>query len=164
MAKLTERVQVFIVQRLALFDGPSAIVDAVKEEFGLAVSPEQVRHYDPDRPDAEVAEKWRTLHAEARKAFLEEVNKVPIAHRAVRMRRLQRMADAAEKSRNYVLAQSLLEQAAKEVGDAYTNRRELTGKNGGPIETADRSLEDLSDDELRTLAQKLAAAEGAAAT
>ena len=31
------------------------------------------------------------------------------------------------------LVAQLLEQAAKETGGAFTNRRELTGKGGGPI-------------------------------
>ena len=35
---------------------------------------------------------------------------------------------------NFVLAAEILKQAAKEVGDVYTNRREKTGKDGGPIQ------------------------------
>ena len=40
------------------------------------------------------------------------------------------MADKAENQGNMVLASSLLKQAAEEVGGSYTNRRELTGKDG----------------------------------
>lgn len=43
-----------------------------------------------------------------------------------------------------VLASSLLEQAAKEVGGSYTNRREVTGANGGPMEV--RGLADFYAD------------------
>ncbi len=40
------------------------------------------------------------------------------------------MAVKAEDQGNMVLAAQLLEQAAKEMGNAFTNRRELTGKDG----------------------------------
>ncbi|MQV45441.1 DUF2280 domain-containing protein, partial [Sinorhizobium medicae] len=53
-----------------------------------------------------------------------------ISHRAVRLRGLQRMAKKAEIQGNMELAASLMKQAAEEVGNAYTNRRELTGKDG----------------------------------
>jgi hypothetical protein len=60
-----------------------------------------------------------------------------IAHRSFRLRTLQRLAQRAESMGNIALTARLLEQAAKEVGDAFTSRRlsELTGAGGGPIET-----------------------------
>ncbi|KIC21722.1 hypothetical protein, partial [Leisingera sp. ANG-Vp] len=61
-------------------------------------------------------------------------------NRAVRLRTLQRMAEKAETMGNTVLAKGLLEQAAKEVGNAYTNRRELSGPKGGPMQV--RTLAD----------------------
>ncbi|WP_237143578.1 hypothetical protein [Phyllobacterium zundukense] len=50
------------------------------------------------------------------------------------------MAEKAETQGNMVLAANLLEQAAKEVGDAFTNRRALVGADGGPVEV--RTLAD----------------------
>ncbi|PLU18353.1 hypothetical protein BMJ31_20250, partial [Sinorhizobium medicae] len=60
----------------------------------------------------------------------EDTATIAISHRAVRLRALQRMAEKAEIQSNMVLAASLLKQAAEEVGNAYTNRRELTRKDG----------------------------------
>ena len=40
------------------------------------------------------------------------------------------MAQAAERKGNYPLAAALNKQAAEEMGNAYTNRREVTGKDG----------------------------------
>ena len=42
--------------------------------------------------------------------------------------------------RNFVLAADLMEQAAKEMGDAYSNKRKLvhSGPNEGPIQVQDR--------------------------
>lgn len=133
MPRLSDDAQLFIVQRLAMFDGPMEIVSAAKDDLGLEISPEQVRHYDPERPDAQVAKKWRALHAHTRAAFLKEMMTIPLAHRAVRIRELTKLFEDAKRRKNVVLAAALLEQIAKEVGDAYTNKREHSGPGGTPI-------------------------------
>jgi hypothetical protein len=163
MAQLSEPIKTFIVQRLAMFDTPTEVADAVKEEFGVEVDRRQVQTYDPERTGEKPAEKWAQLHAATRTAFLEESAKVPIAERAVRLRELQKLFTRARGMGNLVLAADLLERAAKETGNAYTNRRELTGAGGGPIETKDRSLEDLTAEELMERARALAAGVSAGA-
>lgn len=133
--KLTDEVRTFIVQALACFDPPSVVVVAVKKEFGEVVSPQAVEAYDPTKRAGRIlSKKWRELFAATRKAFLEDTSKIGIAHKAVRLHRLQRMADKAESMSNMALAAQFLEQAAKECGDAYTNRRQISGPNGGPLE------------------------------
>lgn len=139
MAKenLPPDVQTFIVQALACFDTPSVVAEAVKREYGLSVSRQKVESYDPNKRAARsLAQRWTTLFEETRKAFLEDTSKIAISHRAVRLRALQRMAERAETMGNIALAAQLFEQAAKEAGDSYTNRRELTGKNGAPLPAA----------------------------
>lgn len=132
--KLDDDVKAFIVAQLACFDTPSTVVDAVKAEFGLTVSRQQVSAYDPGtKAAARLSEKWRGLFEATRKGFLEKAAELPIAHRSVRLRALQRMAAHAERVKNMALAAQLLEQAAKEVGDVYTNRRQLSGPGGGAI-------------------------------
>lgn len=130
-AKLTDEVKTYIVQALACFDSPSIVASAVKKEFGVEVSRQLVESHDPNKKAASgLAPKWRVLFEETRKTFLEDTASIAISHRAVRLRALQRMADKAENQGNMVLASSLLKQAAEEVGGSYTNRRELTGKDG----------------------------------
>ncbi|MDP9590594.1 UNVERIFIED_ORG: hypothetical protein J2W19_003158 [Shinella zoogloeoides] len=130
-AKLTDEVKTYIVQALACFDAPSIVAAAVKKEFGIEVSRQLVESHDPNKKAASgLAPKWRVLFEETRKTFLEDTASIGISHRAVRLRALQRMADKAEGQGNMVLASSLLKQAAEEVGGSYTNRRELTGKDG----------------------------------
>lgn len=141
-AKLSDGVKTFIVQSLACFDSPSVVAKAVKAEFGIDVSRQLVESHDPNKVAASgLAQKWRALFEETRKTFLEDTAGIAISHRAVRLRALQRMAEKAEGQGNMVLAANLLEQAAKEVGDSYTNRHRLehTGKDGGPIETEART-------------------------
>ncbi|KQY78638.1 hypothetical protein ASD52_01980 [Ensifer sp. Root142] len=133
MAKgtLKDEVKTFIVQSLACFDTPSVVVDAVRKEYGTTITRQSVEGYDPTKKaGSNLAEKWRLLFQETRKTFLEDTATIAISHRAVRLRALQRMAEKAENAGNMVLASSLLKQAAEEVGNAYTNRRELTGKDG----------------------------------
>ena len=143
MAKgiLKDEVKIFIVQSLACFDTPSVVVDAVRKEFGATITRQSVEGYDPTKKaGSNLAEKWKLLFEETRKTFLEDTATIAISHRAVRLRALQRMAEKAETQGNMVLAANLLEQAAKEVGDSYTNRRQISGPDGGPVEV--RTLAD----------------------
>lgn len=133
--KLSEEVKTFVVQSLACFDSPSVVVEAVRKEYGETIARQSVEGYDPTKKaGASLADKWKQLFEETRKAFLEDTAAIAISHRAVRLRALQRMAEKAETQGNMVLAANLMEQAAKEVGDSYTNRRELTGKGGAPLQ------------------------------
>jgi hypothetical protein len=144
-AKLTDEVKTYIVQALACFDSPSTVSAAVKKEFGVDASRQLVESHDPTkRAGSGLAPKWQALFEETRKSFLEDTAGIAVSHRAVRLRALQRMQEKAEDRGNMVLAASLLEQAAKEMGGAYTNRRELTGKEGGPVEV--RTLADFYAD------------------
>lgn len=135
--KLNDAVRTFIVQALACFDTPSAVVAAVKKEYGLEVSRQSVEGYDPTKvAGTKLSKKWTALFEETRKVFLEDTAGIAISHRAVRLRALQRMAEKAEGQGNLVLAKELLKQAAEEVGNVYSNRRELTGKDGKDLPVA----------------------------
>jgi hypothetical protein len=149
--ELPDEVKTFIVTALACFDTPSVAAAAVKEEFGLTVSRQAVQAYDPGkRAGKDLSEQWRALFAAAREKFIAETAAIGIAHKSVRLRMLDRMAASAEGKGNLVLTAALLEQAAKEDGGAFTNRRELSGPGGKPIEH--RNMHDLSDAELTAIA------------
>lgn len=138
MAKLDDNLKLFIVRALACYDKPAQVARSVKEEFGIDVSPQQCESYNPERHQGrDLSQKWRDIFAATRKQFLEDIPSIPIANRAVRIRRLERLADQAEKSKNVGLTAQLLEQIAKEAGDQYTNRQRIehTGKDGGPMVT-----------------------------
>lgn len=142
MAKLNEAVQRFIVQALACYDTPTQAADAVKEEFGIEITRQQAASYDPTKVMGRtLAKKWRDLFHETRERFRKEVAEIPIADQAYRLRQLQRMTQEAMRRKNIVLAASLLEQAAKEQGGMFTNKREVSGPNGGPIPTMPTTIE-----------------------
>jgi hypothetical protein len=124
MAALRDEVKRFIVKQLACYDTPTQVSEAVKEEFGLDVPRQQIATYDPEKyVGRQLSAKWKALFIDTRKRFREEVSDIPIASRAYRLRVLGRVAAHAEKSRNMGLTVQVIEQAAKEVGDVYVNRR-----------------------------------------
>ena len=134
--KLTAAQKAFVVQRLACFDSPREVVEALREEHGVEIAPQTAEAYDPHkRAGATLSQKWRDLFEVTRKAFLEDAaTHVPIANKTVRLREMQKAFFAIKGRGNWVGAMQVLEQVAKEVGGTFTNRREVTGKDGGPIQ------------------------------
>lgn len=126
MAALSPEVKAFIVQALACFDTPTKIASQVKQEFGLDITIQQVSSYDPTKAIAKnLGKKWIDLFNTTRKRFQTELSDIPIANKAYRLRALDRMMTRAEGMKNMALAASLMEQAAKEVGDAYSNKQKV---------------------------------------
>lgn len=135
MARLTKEQKIFVVTRVACFDTATEIAAAFKEQFGTEITIAAIGAYDPMlRAGRSLSRKYRDLFDATRKAFLEDTSHISIAHKAVRLRRLDRYCARAEQRGNLPLAAGFLEQAAKECGNAFTNRHEHTGKGGGPIQ------------------------------
>lgn len=145
MAALKGEVKAFIVQSLACFDTPSQVVESVKKEFGLSITRQQVESHDPTKANGRgLAQKWADMFNATRERFQSEISDIPIANKAYRLRVLDRMATRAEGMKNLALTAEIIEQAAKECGDAYTNKHkfEHSGPNGGAIQTITMSKEE----------------------
>lgn len=145
MATLKGEVKAFIVQSLACFDTPSQVVELVKKEFGLSITRQQVESHDPTKANGRgLAQKWVNMFNATRERFQNEISDIPIANKAYRLRVLDRMATRAEGMKNLALTAEIIEQAAKECGDAYTNKHkfEHSGPNGGAIQTITMSKEE----------------------
>lgn len=126
MAALSTEVKAFIVQSLACYETPARVIELVKEHFKVTVTRQQVSAYDPANAMAKsLSQKWVELFNSTRTRFQTEISDIPIANKAYRLRTLDRMAANTEKMRNFALTAQLIEQAAKECGDAYTNRQRL---------------------------------------
>lgn len=126
MNVLSDEVKTFIVQQLAMFEPPSVVVKAVKDEFEVEVSPQQVEAYDPGkRAGRNLSEGYREIFETTRAAFLTDTAAIGVSHKVIRLRTLSRLIETAEKRGNAVLAANLLVQVAKEMGDAYTNRQRI---------------------------------------
>jgi hypothetical protein len=124
MSALTDEIKEFIVKRLACYDTPSQVVQAVNVHFEVTVSRQQVHRYDPDCSDPP-AQRWKDLHAETRQALLREVAEIGVAQKAVRLAMLDRMARRMMADNQIDRTLSCLAQAAKECGGIYENRRPI---------------------------------------
>lgn len=135
MAETTElapEVKTFIVQQLAMYDSPSDVARAVKEEFGLDVTRQRVHAYDPTKcAGAGVAAELKAIFEATRKVFLEETATIGIANKAYRLRKLTRIIERTEAAANPnpVLIMQALEMAAKEAGGQFTNRTHVDARH-----------------------------------
>lgn len=126
MAALKPEVKAFIIQMLACYDTPSQVVEAVQKDFGISITRQQVETHDPTKVSGKtLAKKWVDLFNTTRDRFLNEISDIPIANKAYRLRVLQRMSTTAENMKNIGMTAQLLEQAAKEVGEAYSNKQKV---------------------------------------
>jgi hypothetical protein len=132
MSTLTDEIKEFIVKALACYDTPSQVAEAVRVEFGVEVGRQQIHAYNPDgsRPPAP---RWIALHTATREKFLSEMAEIGIAHKAVRLRMLDRFARRAEANNFGGAAAEYLEQAAKECGGVYENRKRAVPPNPSPL-------------------------------
>ncbi|WP_017182268.1 DUF2280 domain-containing protein [Sphingobium xenophagum] len=136
MAKLNDEQKAFIVCGFARWSTRSDILTAFEEQFGFRIDGKQLDNYNLDGWRAsrftegrkDPMKKWRPLFTETRKAFVAQVQAIPIANPAYRLTQIQSMFEKALGKKNYHQAATLLEQAAKEAGGAFTNTREVKGK------------------------------------
>ena len=149
MAALKPEVRAFIIQELACFDTPSQIVESGQKEFKVQVTRQQVASHDPTKAAGKgLAKKWVDLFNELRDRFLNEISDIPIANKAYRLRALDRMMTKAESMRNMALAASLMEQAAKECGDAYTNKQKVEHSGALAVSSVASVMDEIGDEDL----------------
>ena len=133
MAQLKKEIKLFIVRSLAVFNTPSETAQAVHQEFGVEVTKQNCEKYDPTKRSGEnLSPELKAEFEATRKQFLENPQHVPIANLAYRLQLMQRVINGAGK--NSLLILKTLEQAAKDEGGAFTNRKEITGADGKPLE------------------------------
>lgn len=133
MAALKEPVKMFIVQSLACFETPQQVVEAVKQEYKIEITRQQVALYDPTKVSGRnLSKKLKDLFEKTRKDFRENVEDIAIANKAFRLRELQKMYE--DSGRNKRARQNLLKQAFQET-DGRVTKQEISGPNGEAIQT-----------------------------
>jgi len=140
MAQLKREVKLFIVRSLAIFNTPSETAEAVKQEFGIEVSRQKCEVYDPTkRVGKDLSKDLADEFHATRTLFKENLDSIPVANKVYRLQKIQNVINGSGK--NSMLVLQALEQAAKEVGGAFTNqiKKEISGPDGKPIklETVD---------------------------
>ena len=139
MATLKEPVKIFIVQSLACRDTPQEVADAVKQEFKIEIERQQVAAYDPTKSRGkDLSKKFVELFHKTRADFDAGLIDIPIANKHYRLKQYQKQLE--RNAKNTVMSLKILEQAAKDVGGQFTNRQEITGKDGKPIETINQNV------------------------
>ncbi len=134
MATLNKRQKLFIVRSLAVFNTPQETVVLVKEEFNLDVSRQQCEAYDPTkRVGKDLSAEFKAEFDVTRKDFLDRPEDIPTANKSVRLKILNDLVYKNPKNQRVV--RGLLEQIAKEMGNQYTNKSEVTGADGGPLQS-----------------------------
>jgi hypothetical protein len=134
---LTDDAKLFVLQSLACYVSPSEVAKQVKEHFKITIGLPAILHYDPTKAQGrQLSEELKELFYELREKFKTDLDNIPCANAAYRLGVIQRVIEKAESQGNTAMVLQAAEQAAKERGGAYTNRRELTGKDGKPIETS----------------------------
>ncbi|MEO3357263.1 DUF2280 domain-containing protein [Acinetobacter haemolyticus] len=154
MAALKKEVKLFIVRSLAVFNTPTETVELVHQEYGVKVTKQQCEKYDPTKRSGEnLSEELRKDFEKTREMFLGKPETIPIANLAVRMQRYENQYQ--KHSKNRVAALSILKQAAEDIGGKYTNRQEITGKDGGPVQTVSAAVPVSKDEYLKAREQVL---------
>ena len=156
--KLKDTHRRFIVTQLACFVSPTDVQKALREQWGVDITLPSLGHYDPNTAAgaAELAPKWRLLFEETRKRFSESLSDIPIAQQAWRLRELARQYKTLDSRGNTLGAAAILEQAAKETGGMYSNKRILVGANDAPLipDRPDRLTRDEQDEQATEIVER----------
>lgn len=134
MAALSNALKALIVQRLAMFVADKAIIEELAT-LGVTVDYPQIAYYHPRTKRSRLGKEWVELFEATRAQYIADTSDIPIAHRAVRLRELNRMFEKGKAAarENVPLQKDLLIEAERFTGDAYTNKRQLTGADGAPL-------------------------------
>ena len=139
MAALKEPVKIFIVQALACRDTPQEVADQVLQEFGVKIDRKQCQLYDPKKAAGKnLSKKFVELFNKTRTDFDAGLIDIPIANKHYRLKQYQKQLE--RNAKNTVMSLKILEQAAKDCGGQFTNKQEITGAGGGPIETINQNV------------------------
>lgn len=130
--RLTEEQKAFVVSSIACFEPLSHVHAALLKRWpGLQMTQQGVDRYNPNcLAGKKLAKKWKALFDATRTAYLQDCAAHGVAHRAYRLQTLQQILDDAMARKNYPMATGVLEQAAKEVGDVFTNRSKVENTGG----------------------------------
>lgn len=135
MARLKKHEKAFIVRSLAQFMEPSQVVEAVKENFKIDVSRQQVECYDPTKvAGADLSQEFVDMFHEARKKYIEQpIYNIEGANDIVQLQILSDLL--VNKKGNVVMAIKLIDQMQKIVKGHYEKKIEITGKDGEALQT-----------------------------
>ena len=154
MATLKEPVKIFIVQSLACRDTPQEVAELVKQEFKISIDRVQVAAYNPTKAAGKnLSKKFVELFHKTRADFDAGLIDIPIANKHYRLKQYQKQLE--RNAKNTVMSLKILEQAAKDCGGQFTNKQEITGAGGGPIQNENTVVVTATDEQVRQAINEL---------
>ncbi|WP_353171305.1 DUF2280 domain-containing protein [Acinetobacter rudis] len=154
MATLNKRQKLFIVRSLAVFNTPQETVALVKEEFNIEVTRQQCEAYDPTkRVGKDLSAEFKAEFEATRRDFLDTPENIPTANKSVRLKILNDLV--YKNPKNVRAVRGLLEQIAKEMGNQYTNRQEITGADGGPLQSENTTYVKATPEDIKQVWDEL---------
>jgi hypothetical protein len=139
--RLNKAEKVIVVKCLARFMTPTEVSELLLEDFNIDFTRQAVEKYDPTKlAGQDLSEELKAAFDEERKKFAAELENIDVAHQSFRLMELSKLYRQAKGDGKDVIAAQHLEQAAKERGGYFTNKREHSGPNGGaiPIDVGDK--------------------------
>ena len=154
MAALKEPVKIFIVQALACRDTPQEVADIVKQEYGIKIERSQVALYDPTKAAGKnLSKKFIDLFNETREKFDEGLIDIPITQKFYRLKQYQKHLE--KNARNTVMSLNIMKQAAQDLGGQFTNKQEITGAGGGPLQSENVTPVTATNEQIRQAINEL---------
>lgn len=140
MAKLRKAEQLYIVRSLAQFMTPTEVVKDIKDKFNIDVSPQQVEGYDPTKvAGRDLRQEFRDEFEKAREEYLQQpIHNISGANDIVQLKILSDLL--FQKKTNVTMTIKLVDQMQKIVKGFYEKRIEITGKDGGPLESVQTAV------------------------
>jgi hypothetical protein len=124
-------------------------MDSFKDKYGIDLPSPRAANYNCGGPSFHGARKWHELFLAERKRFLESTQDIGIANKTYRIQELHKLCVIAIGRKNVKLAAELMEQAAKEMGEVFTNKREI--KSDVRSLTATMTTDELRNEILQDL-------------
>ena len=128
--KLSLDAKTYIVRALACRERPADVLAHLQEHFNVIVDRKALAHYDP-RLNATLDADLKKLYEKEAAEFWDKKNFEPLNSLNVRQRLRMELFEQAGQNRKLKL--DILEQAAKDEGGLFCNRREITGAEGAPL-------------------------------
>lgn len=115
-AVLTGAQRRWVVRALARWNSPQEVARMVLKEFGVTITRQSVQQYDPTTDSGKgLAPALKKLFFSTREDFVQNIEQLPLSHRAVRLDRLEREYQAAVDAQNPKLVVRILDTAGKEM-------------------------------------------------
>lgn len=128
---LSQEAKIAIVTMLASYVTPTRVAKRVLKDYAVEASPQLLSRYDPTTYNGKkLAQKWKDLFWQTRKAFDAEAIAIPIASRHYRLQELQDLSDNTEA---VAMRLKILEAASKEVNGFYKRPDPEAAGEGGNV-------------------------------